>query len=213
MSPAEPPTDVDALAREIERVGRRVGEIETTATQRVGELDNLVQGLAGDVTALLAQPEPARPQAWLQVTDPGDARAILTDLVEWLDAVYLRYPNAALPSCWAWHPTVIEELWWLRCAHADAYTGRGWAVRAGAWHDQQRPRVVERIREAIGVCDLDQHKPGGQKARMPLAAPLAGHIDAVAEAWTTTGLPPQPTSEQLSHAQAYDDEQLRTSSS
>ena len=75
-----------------------------------------------------------------------------------MDAVYLRYRDADCPSCWLWHPEVVEELWWLRQAHADAYhpeTG-SW-LRVGDWHDRQRPGVVRRLVRAVGSCELALH--------------------------------------------------------
>ncbi len=40
-------------------------------------------------------------------------------------------PTPWLSSCWLWHPEVIEELWWLRVAHADAYDPETRLVAAG----------------------------------------------------------------------------------
>jgi hypothetical protein len=212
-----PPTDgrVGALARETERVGRRLDAVDTRLGEVgrvVGELDGHLRGLAEDVAALLTQHEATRPRSWLQVTELADARAVLIDLVEWLDAVYLRYPDASLPACWMWHPTVVEELLWLRHAHAAAYIGSGWAARAGEWHDRHRPGVVSRLAKAVSACGLQRHMPGGQRDTKPQAAPLAGHLDGIAAAWTTTGLPPAPSQEQLRDAQAYTAEQFRSPS-
>jgi len=211
MSPTDPTPDVGALAREIDRLTHRVGEWEPTV-ERVGELDQAVGDLGetlGRVIDRLRGIDDTRPAAsWLLLSDPDKAEALLEDLVQWLDAVYLRYPGVQLPPCWAWHPWVIEELWWLRTAHADAYAARVWGAHAGMWHDQQRPRVVERIQKALGSCDLGKHRPGGAAACSPVAAPLAGHMRAVAAAWTSQGLPPEPSAEQIADAQAYDDAKL-----
>jgi hypothetical protein len=212
MSPTDPTPDVGALARDVERVTRRVEALAPiahdlpAALARVAELDESVEKLGNLLADVMdrMRGEQTEARAWLLVADPEQARSILTDLVAWLDAVYLRYPGAALPACWLWHPSVIEELWWLRTAHAEAYSGRGWGVRAGMWHDQQRPRVVERIRQSVGTCDLKDHVSGGQQARLPVAAPLAGHVVEIAEAWTATGLPPEPTHEQLEDSRSYD---------
>jgi hypothetical protein len=217
MSPTDPPTqppdELGALARELDRLTRRVEEM-APAAQRVGELDTAVEKLGNLIADVMdrLRGEQTEARAWLlQVgtSEPQQAIETLTDLVQWLDAVYLRYPGSELPGCWMWHPWVVEELLWLRTSHAEAYAGRGWGVRAGMWHDQQRPRVVDRIRQHAGSCDLGQHVSGGQKAKGPVAAPLGGHAHAVATAWTSTGLPPEPASEQIEDARAYDDLQLR----
>lgn len=198
---------VVALSREIDRA-RREAE---TATREVGELRDLVRRLAGDFATLAravagnGSPEEGTSRAWLQVSDPDVAREVLVDLVGWVDAVYLRYRGAQLPSCWALHPWVIEELWWLRNTHTDAYTGKTatWA-KAGDWHDRLRPGVARRINEAIGTCAVVMHQRGEAQEPRARAAPLAGHLDDIADAWTSTGLPPVPTAVQLDEARQYD---------
>lgn len=214
MPPTDPPTDprVESLARDIERVSRRVDaaaqDLPALLTQvgsieeHIEDLANMVIGLAEKVSATPATPAAEKESmSWLQVRDFETALAILTDLVAWLDSVYLWYTKAELPVCWLWHPTVIEELWWLRNDHTDAHSGRGWAARAGMWHHQQLPGVIDRIRQATSTCDLDQHI----RATKPRTAPLAEHIGAVAAAWVSTGLPPEPLDEQLEHARQHED--------
>ncbi|MQA16651.1 MAG: AMP-binding protein [Pseudonocardiaceae bacterium] len=81
----------------------------------------------------------------------------------------LAHPGTALPSCWAWHPAVVEELWWLRNAHHDAYHGRTACWRdVGDWHDRQRPGVTARIRKAIADCELSRHINGGDARSAPV---------------------------------------------
>ena len=219
-----------ALARGVERATRRVGNVEqlvrqlaTDTTRRGTDLELLVQQLAADVTALtrvVGDPDEPDPDAaagavgsWLLADDPDRARADLTDLVQWLAAVYLRYPGAALPSCWAWHPAVVEELWWLRQAHRAAYEGEGASWRdAGDWHDRQRPGVVKRIRAAIGGCDLARHAVNGdRRAAARPVVPLAGAADQIATTWTEHRTAPDPTPEQTHEADQHDQEQHRTS--
>jgi hypothetical protein len=205
-----------ALGREVERTSRRVGE-----------LDTLVRQLAADITALTrhlggGSPEPGEPgdpdgekpepspavRAWLLADDPERAAADLADLVGWLHRVYLRYHGATLPSCWLWHAGVIEELWWLRCAHTEAYhPSTGSWLRIGDWHDRQRPNTVKRIAAATRGCELDLHMPGAQNGHPPAEVPLAGAASAIATAWIATGrdqAPPEPTPAQRAEAAAYD---------
>ncbi len=192
-------------------------------TRRVGEVETLLGQLAADVTALAqlagAQntdpPDGAGPAAnpvtaWLLThpdpdTGADPVREVVADLVEWLARVYLRYPRAALPSCWVWHPAVVEELLWLRGAHHDAYTGpeASWA-RAGDWHDRMRPGVVRRIQDAYGGCELILHLPDGEQAGPAPTVPLAGCAARVGAAFTTGGTPPDPTPAQLAEAQRHD---------
>ena len=202
-----------ALGQAVERLARRVDN---------GEL--LVRQLAADVAALarVLQPPPedgeddgpgaGAVRSWLLCEDAAQARTDLADLVEWLAAVYLRYPGAALPSCWAWHPAVVEELWWLRQAHRAAYEAEGASWRdAGDWHDRQRPGVVKRIGAAIGGCDLARHAANGDRRGTARPVPLAGAADQIATTWTEHRTAPEPTPEQTHEANQHDQEQHRTS--
>lgn len=189
---------VVALAREVERANRRVSE-----------LDTLVRHLGEDLTALAADltdnaDHPPLP-SWLAADDPDRGRELLTDLTDWLARVYLRYPDAALPSCWAWHPTAVEELSWLRRAHRAAYDGPRASWREiGDWHDRQRPGVVRRLRPLVDGCELIRHTPGGDRTDTAPVAPLTGHTDPVAEHWTTHRTAPDPTPQQLTDAEHHD---------
>ena len=103
MAGDDPDPRVIALAREVERATRRVGHVEVLVRQLAAD----VTGLARVVDEPPADDEGAevgRVRAWLLAEDAGQARADLTDLVEWLARVYLRYPGAVLPSCWGFHP-------------------------------------------------------------------------------------------------------------
>jgi hypothetical protein len=207
--PEEPtqPLDAKAIGRELDRLTRRVQQLGDAK----GWDDDLrgmwktIRHLGDGLTALLAPAGKDDSSAWLlQVgEEPEKLAERLTDLVEWLDKVFLRYPGTELPSCWLWHPAVIEELLWLRAYHAQAYGPQGNPTAQGMWHDQSLPRLVERIRKYLGSCSLQDHKPGGQAAKDPAAAPLAGHIGAIVESWTTTGLPPEPSDEQLEDARRH----------
>ncbi|WP_433504823.1 hypothetical protein ACQP04_35635 [Pseudonocardia halophobica] len=204
---------VVALSRELERT-----------TRRLGELDALVRELAGTLAELAAAPAGGGPQApaspvrpWLGTPDVDAAVADLGDLADWLGAVYLRYSDALLPSCWAWHADIVEELRWLRGAYNDAYgltpPGAGSAARSGPswqkvgdWHDRLRPGVVRRIKTAAGSCELSRHAPGEYLPQRQATAPLATQLRAIGAAWTTTGSPPTVTDDLI--AQARHEQQL-----
>ncbi|WP_297661772.1 hypothetical protein [Pseudonocardia sp.] len=158
-----------------------------------------------------ATPGPAV-RSWLTGSDLAQAETDLLDLVVWLERVYLRYPSAVLPSCWLWHPAVIEELWWLRNAHADAYhpaTG-SWA-RAGDWHDRLRPGVVKRLQPIATRCELALHVAGAEHNRGPALVPFAETAALIAQAWTRSTTTPEPTEHQLDQALKRDDQRNRTS--
>jgi len=230
MTGDETDPQILALARGVERVTRRVGNVEqlvrqlaTDTTRRGTDLELLVQQLAADVTALtrvVGDPDEPDPDAaagavrsWLLADNPEQARGDLADLVEWLGSAYLRYPGAALPSCWLWHPAVVEELWWLRNAHRAAYEGEGASWRDVAdWHDRQRPGVVKRVSGAVGDCELARHAAGGAwDGSGRGVVPLAGAADRIAQTWTATNTSPTPTDEQITEAETHDRAQHRNS--
>jgi hypothetical protein len=186
---------VAALARDSERNNRRLADHE----EMLGEL----AVACGDIAAQLASPARARPPSWFDEGGPSGAADVLADLISWLDRVYLRYPRAALPTCWLWHPWVVEELLWLRQAHHDAYDGEARSVAKRAdWHERFRPGVVQRITADASGCELLCHQPGAEADQPPTVAPLASAADGIA-AWTadgSQGTPPSPTTEQLAEA-------------
>jgi hypothetical protein len=209
-----------SLGRDVERTARRVGQ-----------LDDLVRSLADQVATLsrhlgATSPEPgdtppaapaagerqgAESAAWLLTEDPGAAVIRLADLIEWLDRVYLAYSDASLPTCWLWHPDVVEELWWLRCAHAEAYhPDTGTTLRAGDWHDRQRPNVVRRLKTSVRICELSEHRPDRPASYPTARAPLAGAAAGIA-AWVAAGRPgtaPEPSAAQLAEAEDVHRQQL-----
>jgi hypothetical protein len=216
--PGEPtqPLDAQAIGRELDRISRWVQKQadEREWTDELRKMWDATRECFDGLSALAAATKPAPSRAWLlQVgEEPEKLSERLTSLVEWLDKVFLRYPAAQLPSCWSRHPWLVEELLWLQAYHSDAYGPRGSSTAQGMWHDQSLPRLLERMKHVTG-CDLSKHVPGGQEAKPPLAAPLAGHIKEIAEAWSTTGLPPEPSTEQLEEARKHRELKLRRNTS
>lgn len=199
-----------ALGREAERLARRSVAVE----ERVGELADLLQQLATDVATLAARVGPDGDEAvraWLLTDDPQLANEDLTDLAEWLGRVYLRYPDAMLPSCWLWHPAAIEELRWLRCTHREAYDEkRGTWQKVADWHDRMRPGVVRRINTAYGACELREHTEDGSQPRSAPVVPLTDAVGLAARAWTS--MPDSaliPSDFQVRRAEQHDDAQHR----
>ncbi len=210
-SPTEPDPAVVALGREVQRLTRS----HATVDERVGELADLLQMLATDVATLAARSAPDGDEAvraWLLTTDPKLAQADLTDLADWLARVWLRYPDAVLPSCWLWHPAVIEELRWARCAHREAYHEKpGTWAKVGDWHDRLRPGAVRRISRWVGNCELREHAEGGGQRHPTPVVPLTDAVSLIARAWTQT---PDtqiiPSELQVRRAEQHDDTHHRT---
>ena len=207
-----------ALARSVDRTGRRVDALDALVAQLGTDLATLARYVRAGAAPPGAAPPADAPsdgegdevpavRAWLLAEDPEQAAADLVDLCTWVGRVYLRYPRTELPSCWLWHPHAVEELWWLRRAHADAYhpeTG-SW-LRVGDWHDRQLPGVTGRLAHAIGSCELALHRPGERAEGAPRPVPFTDAAAVVARTWTGSGGQqpgPEPTREQLAQADAY----------
>lgn len=199
---------VGALARTLDRALRKVDQLDAKLTA-------IAEGIE-EVAAPSRPTEPPAPgmRSWLLADDPYQAAADLEDLTAWVWRVYLWWPEAWLSSCWLWHPEVVEELWWLRVAHADAYDPEtGTSLRVADWHDRLRPGVAKRVRAVVGKCELNRHIPyNGRPVEVTPPGPpaLARHAAAVAAIWCAgAGLDvvraagPDPTQEQLAEAAAF----------
>jgi hypothetical protein len=206
------------LARAVERHSRMItaGRGETAALTAV--VEQLSSSLRVATEAWSAPSEPAdgetgqdqctktardtqgdEPQpvevlpSWLVTTDWAAGEELTTELVGWAREVYLRWPDAVLPACWALHPWVIEELWVLRCCWVSARTGEtaSW-LRWQDWHDRQRPATARRITEGLEYCAPDQHVPasGGPYPVVPGADVVPLSVTAWAtedhQAWPPT---------------------------
>lgn len=178
-----------ALAREVDALRRVVDGLEQVP-ERVDQLGRLVGQLSEALAAVTARRRiPAAPSWLLAPGDTGETRRLLDELCGWLQAVFLRYPDAVkvLPECWLWHPEVVEELLWLLHAWLAAYQGPAASVgAAGDWHDRQRPGVVNRIRKEAGSCSIERHqtRPGwNAPAGAPVPVPGADHTELIARWW------------------------------
>lgn len=229
--------NVLALSRVLDRTGRRVARVEALLDDLGADVITLAardRGTPAPARPTPAGPAPAGPgqvadggtvagpadsaadgpqvRSWLLATDPDQARADLSDLIGWLYRVYLRYDGAGLCSCWLWHPDVVEELWWLRQAHADAYDPEvGSWLRVADWHERHRPGVVKRVAAVVKRCELSLHAQDAELDRAADAAPLAVHTDQIATAWTTDPAHPVPlpSAVQLDEADRADRAQNR----
>jgi hypothetical protein len=149
-------------------------------------------------------PPTAGPVSFLLLDDEERGLTLAADLLDWVDRVYLRFSDTRLPTCWLWHPDVIEELFWLRHAHADAYGPNGSWQRIGDWHDRYRPRVAERIRRYAGTCQLSQHAPGKPQGLPVRQIPLVSAFNRMIKFWmrpdSATAPRPEPTTDELTEA-------------
>lgn len=208
MSDPDTERQIVALSRAVERSGQRVTKLDAHVHQIAADVATIAQFLAQAEET----PKPPPVRSWLLADDPEQATADLADLTGWIRRVYLRYPDAVLSACWLWHPEVVEELWWLRRLHADAFDPKeGTWQRVGDWHDRQRPGVAKRVRAAAGHCELSLHRVGNVLAEPAAVAPLVEHAAQLANAWATdtTAPRPEPTDAQLVEADTYTRQQHR----
>lgn len=210
----------DARVEALTQTLADITETLTATTERQADLDDrltenydLLIPMAESVAALnqdlqakanRAASEPPAVRSWLLANDPDQAQADLASLATWIDKVYLQYPESRLPSCWAWHPHAIEELWVLYLAHTAAFTGlKGSPQDASDWHDRQLPGVQGRLSKALGSCALALHAPDGRKAGPSPTAALAWRLSSIAAAWTA-GTIPTPTEADLAAAREHE---------
>lgn len=206
----DPTEALAALAAQIERIRRAQDDADIPGLRsRFSSLTAAVARLAAQVAELADagagadQPVPS----WLRATaaggdalTPETASGLLDDLIAWLGAVYVQFPDGVLPECWLWHPDIVEELLWLCEAWAAAYRGPGASVqRVGDWHDRLRPGVARRVRRAAEDCSLRAHL----EPATPAAIPATDAARAIAEWWAgSRGPAPVPTEQQIGAADA-----------
>ncbi|MDX2971099.1 hypothetical protein [Kribbella solani] len=200
---------VAGLARSVEALSRDVaamksGMQQTASKTAVTRLNDTVSSLGNTVASFeefLARiatnradtdrrrsggeaPEQVRSWLGMPVHDAGAVENVLSELLPWMECIYLRYATAreALPPCWLWHPEIVEELLWLMDAWTAAYEGEEASNKlVGDWHDRQRPGVTRRIGEYAPGCDVLVHR---DDAGLPIeAVPLAVAADPFVTWW------------------------------
>src|SRR5690349_8848477 len=105
MSPNRPPnpggsepadaSTVAGIARELDELRRSIDSL-LGVDERVDDLAGIVTELAGKLAALTARKGPTPCPSWLYA--PGDPRVVvglLDGLRAWMEAIYLRYSDAA----------------------------------------------------------------------------------------------------------------------
>lgn len=174
---------VDRTEKAVGDLSERVGEIDDLVDARVGEVSGRVDVLAGEIEQLARRVSPANspahPVSWFAQSDPGEARAILADLGVWVAGVFAQYHDSVLRACWPAHPAVVEELLVLRRCHAEAFGERGSWSAASDWHERQRPGVWRRVKKLLEDCYDDTHTSG--EIQLPLTVQQPS-LDAISTA-------------------------------
>jgi hypothetical protein len=176
LSDVETPPGADArqaLAAEVARLWRRVGELDgavksvsaavvgsAALAHEIEELQSTQGELAGMVARLAEAKEeatrPQRPIWWPDVTDADEHRAAWQALGAWVDeALRGRHPELykSLRQCWYRHPDVVDELCALWLAWWGAYKDpRASASAPIEWHDRWLPGCIARCAKAVAGC-------------------------------------------------------------
>jgi hypothetical protein len=149
-------------AQLISRIRRELDDLAHEATDSVA-------GLMARVEDLEARPEPSdvgtvgAPTAWCWRTlGQHGTTELWTQLTDWIDWIRSRYPLARkVPSCWAEHPELVEELTALWLAWQQAYENRDVQLTAAAdWHDRWLPGVLYRLEHGPFALDCaTEHHP------------------------------------------------------
>ncbi len=190
---------VAGLARDIEALREAIDTLPIDKLRQLpGRVNHLAETVRQLADTLNANTTTAGGVAsWLDLpADLDTARAVLGELLAWMQRVYLRYPDAAagLPDCWLWHPDVVEELLWLMQAWLDAYRDDTAAVTlAGDWHDRYRPGVIRRITTTAGRCSLENHQPrDGHPLPGAPVVPVEKAAEQIATWWASSRTDPAP---------------------
>ena len=197
---------VEALTRDVSALkggmknAASAGEVARLATI-VTELGDLLTQAPAKSAGRPGKEKPDPVRSWLTLAeDEAAVQAVLSELLPWLQTVFLHYGDArdALPPCWLWHPEIVEELLWLMDAWTLAYQGPEASNKlVGDWHDRQRPGMTRRVAAYAPGCDALAHRePAGQVA---VTVPLAVDSDPFVTWWATdrdhNG--PAPTPDQI----------------
>lgn len=188
--------------------GLRVAREALALVQRVGQST----APAGDAEE--EEEEAPKPLLCVLSILPGQEEELaeeLESLASWLAQVYLRYEDARLPECWAWHTAAVEELLTLQTMWEIGYRLRPNPQAVADWHDRYRPGVVRRLgelevtmvhREGAAAtkfvdCLPGHHSdPANYRPRKLYGADALGAItDYLIGGGAPGSAPPQPTKE------------------
>ncbi|MFI6270751.1 hypothetical protein [Micromonospora zamorensis] len=221
-------TQLRVLAREVQRLTDRLGEVVTLSNDAKDTADAALRA-AGQLAEELVDAVRADPPAdedqddsevekvvpalsWLTITDAADAAQLMKGLPEWLATVYCRWATAPLADCWNWHPPVVAELLALRDAWNAAVDPANFsAAKQMDWVDRYRPAAARRVKAELSGCSQAQHTPDQRTAYRPPRVEGAEMLAELTDWWVRTGgrsTAPGPTADMLaaSRARTVEDE-------
>lgn len=143
--------------------------------ERLGELDQRVNQLAGHLGRLLAERKPRGEQAWWWPSlDKQQAAQAWETLACWVNECLIpRFPEHArtLRPCWRRHADVVDELTALRVLWVDAYTNpQARPMAAAEYRGRWVPQAMDRIEKAFRTahCTPNSRSTHGDDPDAPL---------------------------------------------
>lgn len=173
-------------AKELARLKTTVQELSKESTESVANLLIRVESLE-DTEAGSTRAGPVMSWCWREL-GPQGAEALRRELTGWVRWLRSRYPLARrVPSCWADHPEIVEELTALWLAWQAAYTEPDASLTAAAdWHDRWLPGFLYRLEHGAFALDCSiSHRP------RPSSAYAEAHASEPAESDDTAARNPQ----------------------
>ena len=161
--------DLGSLSADVEAVNAKADALGVN----VGGLAGVVEELANKFTAVVCSADQAAVRSWFEVEDPEAAHHMLRAIEQWVARVWQWYPKADLPSCWSWHPVVVEYLWQGMAVQRAQLRKGGTHQGMADWQVRYQPQFAERIKAAVGACSRTRHVPWPED------------FERVAEAWAS----------------------------
>lgn len=164
-APASPHDD-DPILQQLMNQAREISQLRRDLDALAHEATDGVAGLQSRVEELQSQSmtigRVSTSWCWRSI-GPHGAQELWHQLTEWVNWIRSRYPLARkIPSCWAEHPEIVEELTALYVAWQFAYENLDAPLTAAAdWHDRWLPGVLHRLEHGPFALDCTS----GHRAR------------------------------------------------
>lgn len=149
----------DPIARQLVAQAQEIARLKSTVEDLAAEARESVAGLLIRLETVEDQagsPRAGPVMSWCwRELGPQGAQALWRELTGWVRWIRSRYPLARrIPSCWADHPEVVEELTALWLAWQAAYTEPDASLTAAAdWHDRWLPGFLYRLEHGAFALD------------------------------------------------------------
>jgi hypothetical protein len=155
----------DPLARQLVQQAQLISRLRHDLDQLASEITDAYADVLTRFESLDDRPSArsGTPNAWCWRSLGEQGRDELwSQLKDWVDWIRHRYPLAKkIPTCWAEHPELVEELTALWLAWQAAYEQPDAQLTAAAdWHDRWLPGLLHRLEHGPHAINCgDGHHP------------------------------------------------------